>query len=99
MNVEMHASAIDEQNDETFQEKGYDMSRSNNPPLTPERFDAMMAGHGKVWGLANIANQLGVSVDKARRFATHTDCPIYRPDGESYFAFRSELISWLKTKR
>ncbi|GGO55254.1 Helix-turn-helix domain-containing protein [Roseovarius pacificus] len=74
------------------------MSSNHYPPLMPDRFDAMMAGPGKIWGLANIAAILGVSVDKARRLARRTDCPIYRPDGGSYFAFRSELHEWLRRK-
>lgn len=69
-----------------------------NPPLDRWRFDAITTGPEKLWGLSAIATAIGVSVDKARRLARLPDCPIYRPDGESYFALRSELNAWLKRK-
>lgn len=70
-----------------------------HPPLDPWRFDAMTANPEKLWGLPAIATALGVSVDKARRLAALPHTPIYKPDGESYFAFRSELNDWLRTTR
>jgi excisionase family DNA binding protein len=72
-----------------------------NPPLDPWRFDAITKPEKpeNLWGLAEIAQALGVSVDKARRLARLDHVPIYRPDGRSYFAFRSELMAWLRTKR
>ncbi|SLN20081.1 hypothetical protein ROJ8625_00713 [Roseivivax jejudonensis] len=70
-----------------------------NPPLDRWRFDAITTGPEKLWGLSTIASAIGVSVDKARRLAHLDHVPIYRPDGESYFALRSELNAWLRTKR
>ncbi|EPX85373.1 hypothetical protein [Salipiger mucosus] len=69
-----------------------------NPPLDRWRFDAITTGPEKLWGLSAIATAIGVSVDKARRLARLPDCPIYRPDGQRYFALRSELNAWLKRK-
>lgn len=71
---------------------------SNHPPLDRWRFDAIAEGAEKLWGLNSIATALGVSVDKARRLARRHDVPIYRPDGHSYFACRSELNQWLRSK-
>ncbi|WP_422032225.1 DNA-binding protein [Roseovarius sp.] len=72
---------------------------SNQPQLDPARFDTLTSPE-KIWGLNNIAQALGVSTDKARRLARLDDCPIYRPEpGGSFFAFRSELMAWLKKKR
>jgi hypothetical protein len=69
------------------------------PPLDPWRFDAITAGPEKIWGLTNIAAALGVGVDKARRIAELDHSPIFRPDGKTYFALRSELNAWLRSKR
>lgn len=69
------------------------------PPLDTWRFDAITSGPEKIWGLTNIAAALGVGVDKARRIAQLDHSPIYQPDGESYFAVRSELNAWLRSKR
>lgn len=66
-------------------------------PLTAERFDALTRPD-KLWTLTAIAAELGVSVDKARRLAKLPGCPIYQPDGQSYFAKRSELAAWLRGK-
>ena len=69
------------------------------PPLDRWRADEVLEGDGKLWGLPHIAKVLGVSVDKARDLAKVEGVPIYRPDGSgSYFAFRSELLAWLRTK-
>jgi len=66
-------------------------------PLTPARFDALAAGPEKLWGLGTIAAALGISVDKARRLARNPSVPIHKPEGSgSYFAFRSDLMAWLK---
>lgn len=75
------------------------MSSDQNPPLDRWRFDAIATTTPeKLWGLNAIAAALGVSVDKARRLAGLPDCPIYRPDGAGYFALRSELNAWLRSK-
>jgi hypothetical protein len=69
------------------------------PPLDRWRADEVLEGDGKLWGLPHIAKVLGVSVDKARDLAKAEGVPIYRPEGSgSYFAFRSELMAWLRTK-
>jgi aspartate aminotransferase-like enzyme len=72
---------------------------ATHPPLDPWRFDAIAAGPEKLWGLPAIASALGISIDKARRIARLEHSPIYRPDGTSYFALRSELMAWAKAKR
>lgn len=71
--------------------------------LTPETFDALArdthAREGrpeKLWGAATIARALGVSTDTVKAWAEDPDVPIYRPKG--YYAVRSELERWLKTK-
>ncbi|WOI55139.1 DNA-binding protein [Palleronia sp. LCG004] len=66
--------------------------------LTAERFDALTRGPEKLWGLTTIANALGVSVDKTRRLAKRDDVPIYHPPGGGYFATRTELAQWMRTK-
>ncbi|NDV52174.1 DNA-binding protein [Salipiger sp. PrR003] len=73
-----------------------DSKPNDTPPLDRWRFDALVAGAEKLWGLEAIARALNVSVDKARRLAREPSVPIYRPIGAgSYFAFRSELDAWL----
>lgn len=74
------------------------MSDRERPPLDPWRFDDITKGPEKIWGLKAIAEVLGVSTDKARSLATKPNTPIYRPEGAGYFAFRSELMAWLRTK-
>lgn len=50
-------------------------------------------------GLAAISEALGIGVDKARELARLDSVPIYRPEGSgSYFAFRAELMAWLRGK-
>ena len=66
--------------------------------LDPMRFDMLVSGPEKLWGLSTIARAIGRSVDTTRTLAKREDVPIYRPDGKSYFAFRSELHDWLRTK-
>lgn len=67
-------------------------------PITPDCFDGMVSKPEKVWGAPAIARLLGVSVDTVYRLSDDEDCPIYRPSGR-YFAFRGELMAWLRTKR
>lgn len=72
---------------------------TQHPPLDPWRLDGILEPDRKLWGLPMIAEALGVSVDKARDLAQVRDVPIYRPAGSgSYFAFRSELMAWLRGK-
>lgn len=66
--------------------------------LNPRRFDAILASPEKLWGLNSIAAAIGLSVDATRRLAHSGKAPIYRPDGRRYFALRSELNAWLRSK-
>ena len=69
------------------------------PPLDRWRVDGILEPERKLWGLPLIAEALGVSIDTARVWAKMDGVPIYRPAGTgSYFAFRSELLTWLRTK-
>ena len=70
----------------------------NSTALNPDRFDAALGKPEKLWGAPAIATALGVSVDKVRALATNPAVPIYKPKGCGYFAIRSELESWLRSK-
>ncbi|ATQ55334.1 DNA-binding protein [Paracoccus yeei] len=71
----------------------------DRPPLDRWRADALLDPERKLWGLPLIAEALGVSIDTARTWAKMDGVPIYRPAGTgSYFAFRTELLAWLRTK-
>lgn len=71
----------------------------DRPPLDRWRADGILEPERKLWGLPLIAEALGVSIDTARAWAKLDGVPIYRPAGTgSYFAFRSELLAWLRTK-
>jgi hypothetical protein len=83
------------------------MAGMTRPVLTAPLFDAHfgqqpdaakppVARPEKLWGAPAIARALGVSVDTVRNWASDPSVPIYRPKG--YFARRSELEQWLKTK-
>ncbi|WP_245639396.1 DNA-binding protein [Rubellimicrobium mesophilum] len=66
--------------------------------MTPPTFiDALSTGTDKIWGLRAIAQALGLSVDTTRRLASKPGVPIYQPAGR-YFAVRSELNAWLRSK-
>lgn len=68
-----------------------------HPPLDQWRFDALVGGPEKLWGLVCIAQSLGVSESTVRRWAEEPGVPIYQPSGTGrYFALRSELNQWLK---
>lgn len=68
-------------------------------PLTPAAFDTVTGVRKpeKLWGAPAIAKALGLSVDAVYSLARRPDSPIYRPSGR-YFARRSELDAWLRTK-
>lgn len=69
------------------------------PPLDPWRLDGILEPDRKLWGLPMIAAFLGVNIDTARTWAKLDSVPIYRPAGSgSYFASKSELTAWLRTK-
>ncbi|QRZ15391.1 DNA-binding protein [Paracoccus methylovorus] len=73
--------------------------KNDMPPLDRWRVDAMLEPERKIWGLNQIAEVLGVSVNTARTWAQLPNVPIYKPSGSgSYFAFRSELLAWLRRK-
>lgn len=67
------------------------------PPLDPWRADEVLAPERKLWGAETIAAFLGVSADTVYDLAKTPDVPIYKPGGR-YFAFKSELLLWLRTK-
>lgn len=74
----------------------------SRPALTPTTADAILEPRPKrlperLWGAKVIAEYIGTSVDMVYSLAKRGDCPIYRPSGR-YYARRSELDSWLKTK-
>jgi excisionase family DNA binding protein len=70
-----------------------------DPELTPERLDTMLTPPArKLWGAPSIATALGVSVDTVRKWAKEPGVPIYNPRPRTYFAYRSELEAWLRTK-
>lgn len=67
--------------------------------LNALRFDALVSGPEKLWGLGCIARAIGVSESTVRRWADEPDVPIYQPSGAGrYFALRSELNLWLKRR-
>lgn len=51
----------------------------------------------RLWGASEIGSFLGVSVDTVYEWALDPDVPIYKP-GSRYFAIKSELARWLRTK-
>lgn len=69
----------------------------NEPTLTPETLDGILQPPPrKIWGAPAIARILGVSVDTVYALAKDPASPVYKPNG--YFAYRSELEAWLRTK-
>lgn len=76
------------------------MKKTDVPPLDRWRFDAAVAaGPEKLWGACAIAAVLGVSEDTVRRWHSDpaNDVPISAPGGR-LFAFRSELLAWLRRR-
>lgn len=74
---------------------------TNLPSLDRWRTDEILAGSKPemLWGLPAIAQALGVGVDTARKWARDPLVPISQPPGTGqYFAFRSELMVWLREK-
>ena len=71
--------------------------KPDRPPLDRWRFDAIVSGPEKLWGLAAISSALGLSLDATRKLAKSDAVPITRPAGSKrYFALRSELNAWLR---
>lgn len=69
----------------------------SRPEITAAAFDTVSSPRSrKVWGAPAIARILGVSVDTVYVLARDPSSPIYKPSG--YFAYRSELEAWLRTK-
>lgn len=61
--------------------------------------DTATIGPEKLWGAPAIAKACGLSPDYVYTLAGRDDVPIYRPPGTNkVFAFRSELMTWLRTK-
>lgn len=71
---------------------------TDKPPLDRWRFDAITGKPEKLWGAPAIAGALGLSVDKVRELSKQAEVPIYRPKGCGYFAYRTELERWLRSK-
>lgn len=70
----------------------------NLPPLDPWRADEVLgAPERKLWGAEQIADVLGLSVTTVYELAAQPGVPIYKPAGR-YFAFKHELMAWLRTK-
>lgn len=65
--------------------------------LTPQQFDALTRKPEKLWGANEIGKALNLSPDTIQRLALDPSVPIYKPSGR-YFAFRSELEAWLRSK-
>jgi hypothetical protein len=57
----------------------------------------MQPENGTLWGAKAIANFMGRSVDTVYNLADDPKAPVYKPGGR-YYAIKSELIVWLKTK-
>ncbi len=72
------------------------------PVLTAPLFDAAFAPRAarpeKLWGRPAIARVLGVSEDTVAKWSREPGVPIYQPRRGTYFALRSELDTWVKTK-
>ncbi|PSO30217.1 DNA-binding protein [Bradyrhizobium sp. MOS002] len=51
----------------------------------------------ELWGAKAIARHIGCSVDWVYQLAADPDAPVFKPCGR-YFAMKSELRSWLRTK-
>jgi hypothetical protein len=76
------------------------VSKRDLPVLDRWRADEILEPERPIWGLPTIAKVLGVSVDTARRWAKEPAVPITQPEGSgSYFAYKSELVSWLRQKK
>ncbi len=73
------------------------MMTGDLPPLDRYRADEILEPNAPIWGLAQIAARLGLSVDTVRELALREDTPIYRPSGK-YFAWSAELDAWLRSK-
>ncbi len=70
------------------------------PTLAPEALDIdriLVGKPEKLWGRKTIAAELGLPEDAVTTLAERDDTPIFRPGGR-YFALRSELRKWLRTK-
>lgn len=53
----------------------------------------------KLWGALAIAQATNLSCTAIRRLSKDPRVPIYKPIGSNrLFAFRSELMTWLRTK-
>lgn len=70
---------------------------TDHPFLDRWRVDALLEPDRPLWGLPQIARCAGVSVDTVRRWHRRTNAPIGKPGGR-YFAWRSELLAWLRTR-
>jgi len=65
----------------------------DKPPLDRWRFDAVIAGPAKLWGLPSIAQAAGVAENTVRRWARR-GAPIHKVGGR-WFTTRAALNAWL----
>lgn len=70
---------------------------NDNPPLDRWRVDEVLEPDRHLWGLPEIAQAAGVSIDTAKRWYQKTDAPISKPGGR-YFSTRAALLSWLHAR-
>lgn len=67
------------------------------PKLDRFRADTVLEPRRPIWGLAQIAAYMGLSIDTVRTLAARDDTPIYRPGGR-YFAWSDEIDAWMRSK-
>lgn len=77
---------------------------SDPPPLSPEGIDRILdtvarSRPEKLWRRPAIAAALGVSEDTVSSWAKIPGVPIFEPLPGIYFARRSEIERWLRTKQ
>lgn len=70
------------------------------PPLDRWRADEVLEPNRPLWGLPAISQALGLSINKTRELAKDPEVPIFVPPGSNqYFAYRSDLVAWLKAAK
>lgn len=71
-----------------------------NRKLEPRSIEIPMAEMPRecLWGAPRIARFCGVSIDTVHRWARLPNVPVFKPKGATYFAVRSELARWMRSK-
>lgn len=67
------------------------------PPLDRWRLDDVLEPDRQLWGLPEIAQAAGVSIDTVRRWYRGTDAPISKPGGR-YYSTRNAMRGWLNAR-